>query len=126
MTRTQTLAPFPLPETCAGDVWAARSCAEGLLHLSAAPSHVRGQARLVLTAACLHLQARVGPLPELSDLHQLLADMAGHDNQLRGAMALSPLQIVQYVAHEFLGDAEGSDPAISLALRAVESARAHK
>jgi hypothetical protein len=76
------------------------------------------QARLVLTAACLHVHARIGPDPTISELRDLLLSL-GAGAAAWAALAASPIQFVRYTAAEF-ADADGAlGSAIDLAVRAV-------
>jgi hypothetical protein len=100
------------------DVLAARTCALTLLAGSDAPAGLLAQARLVLTAACLHVHARVGPDPTLGELRDFLLNLRAGAPAWT-ALAASPIQFVRYTAAE-LADAEGAlASAIDLAVRAL-------
>lgn len=59
----------------------------------------RRDARLILTAACLHLQADVAVRPSLSGLLTLLRSFAA-GQQSTVLWASSPMQFLQYAAAE--------------------------
>jgi hypothetical protein len=102
------------------DVLAARTCARTLLVDSDGPPGLLSQARFVLTAACLHIHARVGPDPTIGDLRDLLAGLRDGAIAWR-ALAASPIQFVRYAAAE-LADADGAlGSAMELALRALNT-----
>ncbi len=114
-------APLSSLFSCGGDVLAARACACSLLAHSPAPPALTGQARLILTAACLHIQAGIGPDPTVGELRDLLLAL-GSGATAWMALASSPIQFVQYVAAEFADSADGSlRSAIGLAVRAVNA-----
>ncbi len=105
-----------------GDVRIARACAEALLSELGEPPSRLGDARLLLTAACLHLYPVAGPDPTLADLHAFLVSLGRPEARAWKAMAASPLGLVQYVAEEFKGEsARSGSAALSLAIRAVEA-----
>ena len=100
------------------DVLAARTCALTLLAGSDAPAGLLAQARLVLTAACLPVHARVGPDPTLGELRDFLLNLRAGAPAWT-ALAASPIQFVRYTAAE-LADADGAlGTAIDLAVRAL-------
>lgn len=79
-----------------------------------------GSARLLLTAACLHLYPVRGPDPTLADLHALLLALAASDPVAWGALTRSPLPVVQFAAMELEeGRGRGPQAAISLAIQSV-------
>ena len=80
-----------------GDVGAARAFALGLLsEVEAAPS-VLHPSGLLLTAACLHLQGRIGCPPTASDMVDLLETLAETGVEIFGR---SSMQLVQFAAAE--------------------------
>jgi hypothetical protein len=100
------------------DVLAARACAQTLLAGSDAPAALVAQARLVLTAACLHVHARVGPDPTLGELRDLVVSL-GAGAGAWTVLASSPIQFVRYMAAE-LADAHGTlGAAVDLAARVL-------
>jgi hypothetical protein len=104
------------------DVLAARTCALTLLAGSDAPAGLLADARLVLTAACLHVHARVGPDPTLGELRELLLNLQA-GAAAWAALTASPIQFVRYVAAE-LAEADGAlASAIDVAVRALTAAR---
>jgi hypothetical protein len=102
------------------DIIVARDFARTLLTGATAPAGLLTEARLVLTAACLHIHARIGPDPSLGDLRDFIMDLRG------GAanwvtLAASPIQFVRYAAAEF-GDAGGATRSVlDLVLRSLEA-----
>jgi hypothetical protein len=92
-----------------------------LLVHSDGPPGLLSQARFVLTAACLHIHAGVGPDPTIGDLRDLLAGL--RDGAIAWtALAASPIQFVRYAAAE-LADADGGlGSAIDMAVRALTAA----
>jgi hypothetical protein len=103
------------------DVLAARTFARTLLAGLEAPAGLLAQARLVLTAACLHVHARVGPEPTLDELRDLLLNLGAGASSC-AALAASPIQFVRYMAAE-LTDSNGAlGSAIDLAVRALNVA----
>ena len=76
------------------------------------------QARLLLTAACLHVHARIGPDPTIADLRRLLVSLRAGAGA-REALTSSPIQFVRYAAAE-LADSYGAlGETIDLAVRAL-------
>lgn len=72
----------------------------------------------MLTAAFLHVHARVGPDPTFDELHDLLLSLRP-GAAAWAALAASPIQFVRYTAAE-LADADGGlGSALDLAIRAV-------
>jgi hypothetical protein len=128
-------APPPHPETANGclvfdrafecfptdDVLAARTCARTLLAKSEGPPGLLAQARLVLTAACLHVHARIGPDPTFDELRDLLLNLRAGAAAWT-ALAASPIQFVRYTAAELADSDGGLGSAIDLAVRAVNVA----
>jgi len=82
-----------------GDVVSSRTCAKAMLGALDAPSEVRRDARLILTAACLFLHGRTGPKPGLSDVISLLEQL-GPGQHGRGVLAASPMQFLRFVDAE--------------------------
>ena len=80
-----------------GDAATARAFAEGLL-IRVAPDQDRRDARLLLTAVCLHLQSRSGPDATVSDLLECL------DARSRGDVLAKlhdgPLSLTDYALEE--------------------------
>jgi len=111
-------APLPSFASSGGDILAARACAAALLARSPAPPALTGQARLILTAACLHVQARIGPDPTVGELRELLVALSSGATAW-SALASSPIQFVQYAAAEFGDAADGALSAINLAIQAL-------
>ncbi|MEW6597890.1 MAG: hypothetical protein AB1429_10375 [Pseudomonadota bacterium] len=103
------------------DVLAARTCARTLLATSDAPSGLLAQARLVLTAACLHIHARIGPDPTFDELRDLLLTLRASAAAWT-ALAASPIQFVRYTAAELAETDGGLGSAIDLAVRALNAA----
>lgn len=104
-----------------GDVLAARAYAHALLSGPPAPPALIGQARLILTAACLHVQSRIGPDPTLRDLRELLLRL-GAGRAAWAPLAASPIQFVQYAAAEFADASDGAlTAAIGAAVRALNA-----
>lgn len=100
------------------DVLAARTCALTLLAGAEGSPGLLAQARLLLTAACLHIHARVGPDPTLAELRELVLNL-GAGTAAWQALASSPIQFVRYTAAE-LADTDGVlGPAIDLTVRAL-------
>jgi hypothetical protein len=77
------------------------------------------QARLVLTAACLHVHTRIGPDPTFDELRDLLLKLRA-GAAARAALAASPIQFVRYTAAELADSDGGLGLAIDLAVRAVD------
>jgi hypothetical protein len=105
-----------------GDAATARVFAESLL-IRVAPTQDRRDARLLLTAVCLHLQSRKGPDPTLADLVDWL-DAGGYGEvfaKLRG----EPLSLTEYAVSE-LGSlaAEQQSLAVEMAVCAAKLAQA--
>ena len=100
------------------DVLAARACARSLLVGAQASAGDLSQARLLLTAACLHVHARIGPDPTIADLRRLLVSLRAGAGA-REALTSSPIQFVRYAAAE-LADSYGAlGETIDLAVRAL-------
>lgn len=124
-----SLDPLPigsfLPDP-SGDVRAARRAARRLLEAVAEPHASPGDfalATVLLTAAGLHLEARIGPEPTLADLRGLLRDLAAGPDAWAG-LASSPIQFVQYAAAEFTEAVPAAFVrAISLAIEAAQAWR---
>jgi hypothetical protein len=124
-----SLDPLPigslLPDP-SGDVRAARRGARQLLGTVAQPHESPGDfalATLVLTAAGLHLEARIGPEPTLADLRGLLRKLAAGPDAW-AELASSPIQFVQYAAAEFTDAVPAAFVrGISLAIEAVQAWR---
>jgi hypothetical protein len=115
-------ANFGLVSVSGGDVVATREWARTLLTPLPALPDLAAQARLVLTAASLLLQARIGPDPTLCDLRCLLSGLASGALDCT-LLAVSPIQFVQYVAAELADARDGAfDAAFDLAVRAVSAA----
>jgi hypothetical protein len=100
------------------DVLAARTCARTLLSKSEGPPGLLAQARLVLTAACLHIHARIGPDPTFDELRDLLLNLRVGASAWT-ALAASPIQFVRYTAAELADSDGGLGLAIDLAVSAV-------
>ena len=100
------------------DVLAARTCARTLLARSEAPPGLVAQARLILTAACLHIHAGIGPDPTLGELRDLLLNLQA-GAAAWAALAASPIQFVRYTAAELAESDSGLRSAIDLAVRAL-------
>jgi hypothetical protein len=83
----------------AGDVIAARALARLLLGRLSATITPSGLSQLILTAACLHVQSRMGPEPSLEGVVLLLTELA-IDRRGEDVFWTSPMQLVQYVAAE--------------------------
>ncbi|MBV9511640.1 MAG: hypothetical protein JO303_15310 [Caulobacteraceae bacterium] len=99
---------------------AARAVAETLLNALPAVRAQRGAARLILTAACLHLHPITGPDPTLGDLRAFLRALAAADPNAWADLARSPLGLVQYVGQDFGGgDTPRAQAALALAVQAV-------
>lgn len=120
---TADLAPSPFSaflSGSAGDVAAARACADALLTGHDGSLSGLASARLLLTAACLYLYPITGPDPALSDLQALLISLAASDPSTRAALARSAAGVVQYISMEFFdGRGLAQQEAISLAVEAV-------
>jgi hypothetical protein len=103
----------------AGDVVAARSLACALLGSHSVSTPPSSLAQLLLTAACLHVQGRMGPEPSLEGVVLLLSELT-FDGCGKGGFGSSPMQFLQYVAAE-LKDATPAArvAAIALAARAA-------
>jgi hypothetical protein len=105
-----------------GDAASARAFAESLL-IRVAPGQDRRDARLLLTAVCLHLQSRNGPDATLGDLVEWLGPGGCEDVlvKLRG----EPLSLTDYVVNE-LGSLAGEQQslAVEMALNAAQLAEA--
>jgi hypothetical protein len=78
------------------------------------------QSRLVLTAACLHVHARIGPDPTYEELRQLLLNLRA-GAAAWAALAASPIQFVRYTAAELAETDGGLGSAIDLAVRALNA-----
>ena len=103
------------------DVLAARTCALTILAGSDAPAGLLAHARLVLTAACLHVHARVGPDPTLGELRDFLHNL--HTGAAAwAALAASPIQFVRYAAAELADADDALGLAIDVAVRALTTA----
>ena len=72
----------------------------------------------MLTAACLHLHARIGPDPTLDELRDLLLTLRA-SAAAGTALAASPIQFVRYTAAELAETDGGLGSAIDLAVRAL-------
>jgi hypothetical protein len=101
-----------------GDVCTARDFAEHLLADIALPIQARRESRLILTAACLRLHSRLGPLPTVGDLLRLLSQVANCPSAA-SPFAGSPMQFLQFVDAELasLAPAEIA-PAVELCQQA--------
>jgi hypothetical protein len=114
---------LPLFETLrsspGGDVLAARACAREILQTVQADPAPLGNARLILTAMCLHLQGQIGGSVSCEAMLAMLWRLGGQGVAAAG-LTQSPLQFVRYVAAELL-DSEPASLAIALelAIRAV-------
>jgi hypothetical protein len=83
----------------AGDVLAARGCAEALLKAQGVSDPFYRDARLIMTAVCLQLQSGQSRSPTLSALAALLTDLvAANDGHFR--LRSSPMQFLQFAAAE--------------------------
>jgi hypothetical protein len=103
----------------AGDVIAARALALLLLGRLGTTIPPTSLARLLLTAACLHIQGRMGPEPSLEGVVLLLTELA-IDRSEKDVFGTSPIQFVQYVAAELKDVAPAARAAaFSLAIRAA-------
>lgn len=100
------------------DVLAARTCAQLLLVGSQASAGDLSQARLLLTAAFLHINARIGPDPTVADLQGLLVSL-GAGAGARDALSASPIQFVRYAAAELADSDVALVATIDLAVRAL-------
>jgi hypothetical protein len=105
-----------------GDAAAARAFAEGLL-ICVAPGQDRRDARLLLTAACLHLQSWNGPDATLADLVEWLGVCDSGDVLAR--LRNQPPSLTEYAVSELgsLGAGEQS-LALEMALSAANFAQA--
>jgi hypothetical protein len=103
------------------DVLAARTCARLLLVGSQASAGDLSQARLLLTAACLHVHARIGPDPTVDDLRGLLVSLRAGAGA-RDALTSSPIQFVRYAAAELADTDVALGATIDLAVRALNGA----
>jgi hypothetical protein len=83
----------------AGDVLAARTCADALLESQSFSDPVYRDARLIMTAVCLQLQSRSRRSPTLPALAALLSDL---ETEKAGSSRLrnSPMQFLQFAAAE--------------------------
>jgi hypothetical protein len=80
-----------------------------------------GQARFLLTAACLHIHARIGPDPTVGEVRDLLVAL-GSGTAAWTALAASPIQFVRYAAAEFMDSDGALSSAIELAVSALSVA----
>ena len=105
-----------------GDAATARAFAEGLL-IRVAPDQDRRDARLLLTAVCLHLQSRNGPDATIVDLVEWLG--ARDRNDVLAKLDGGPLSLTDYAVIELgsLTDPQQSS-AIELASAAAQLALA--
>jgi hypothetical protein len=116
------LSPFKAFLTqSAGDLLAARACADALL--GGVPLPAGGvAARMVLSAACLHLHAQVGPEPGLEDVGRLLGGLLAQEPSAWAALRDCSIQFVQYAVVDLLDSRpELVKDALSEALRAVSA-----
>jgi hypothetical protein len=107
-----------------GDAAAARAFAESLL-ICVAPGQDRRDARLLLTAVCLHLQSRNGPDPTLVDLVDWLSAAGGGGGDILAKLRGEPLSLSEYAVSE-LGSLAASQQSLALemALSAAKFAQA--
>ena len=106
-----------------GDVLCLRAFAEGLLGEQDPESPLRRDARLILIAACLHLQASVAVAPSLSGLAELLTNIVG-GLAPPAAWGSSPVLFLQYAAAELAALApDAVAGALAMSLRACEQHR---
>ena len=98
---------------------AARECARSLL--AGTPGAAGGvAAQMILSAACLHLHAQVGPEPGLDDVGRLLAALLAYEPSAWAALRHSSVQFVQYAVEELIdGCPHVAKQALSTALLAV-------
>jgi hypothetical protein len=104
-----------------GDAAAARAFAESLL-IRVAPGQDRRDARLLLTAACLHLQSWNGPDATLADLVEWLG--ACDPGDVLARLRNQPPSLTEYAVDElgsFAADQQGL--ALEMALSAVKFAK---
>jgi hypothetical protein len=105
-----------------GDAAAARAFAEGLL-ICVAPGQDRRDARLLLTAACLHLQSWNGPDATLADLVEWLGACDRVDVLAR--LRNQPPSLTEYAVSELGSLAAGQQSlALEMALTAAKFAQA--
>jgi hypothetical protein len=103
----------------AGDVLAAHELATWLLGSFGAPAPAARDARLLLTASVLHLQARADRSPAARDLLELLVGFASGVCAAH-VFAASPMQVLQFAGAEFaMLDPPDRLAALRLSLRAV-------
>jgi hypothetical protein len=102
-----------------GDAVAARDFADALLR-SVAPDVDRRDARLLLTALCLHLLHLNGPLPKVSELLDWLGAARLRPQALE-VLRDSPMQLVAYTYAEVLSLApEARSLAVDLCIAAAK------
>jgi hypothetical protein len=105
-----------------GDAAAARAFAEGLL-ICVAPGQDRRDARLLLTAACLHLQSWNGPDATLADLVEWLGACDSGDVLAR--LRNQPPSLTEYAVSELGSLGAGQQSlALEMALSAAKFAQA--
>jgi len=122
VTHDPALSPFKaLLTQGAGDLLAARACASALL--GGLPTSAGGvAARMILSAACLHLHAQVGPEPGLEDVGHLLGGLLAQEPSAWAALRGSAIQFVQYAVEDLLDSSpELVKGALSDALLAVSA-----
>jgi hypothetical protein len=105
-----------------GDLMSARAFAQQILAALGPPGFRTGAVVLILTAACLHLSAGMGPDPTLADVRVFLEQLAEGPGIAWRSLATSRLPFLQYVAAEFdQGGRPMIDDTVQLALAAVKA-----
>jgi hypothetical protein len=105
-----------------GDLMSARAHALQILAALGQPSLRTGAVVLILTAACLHLSAGMGPDPTLDDVRLFLEQLADGSRGAWRSLSTSRLPFLQYVAAEFDdGGRANVDDTIRFALSAVKA-----
>jgi len=116
--------PRPLAELwsfAAGDVLAARGLAEKLLRKQRRSEAGHRDARLIMTAACLHLHSQAARTPTVTDLLALLLVFTSHTNA-QTLLGSSPMQFLQFAGAEIDGlSAKSRKHALEICVRACAS-----
>jgi hypothetical protein len=100
----------------------ARAYAHEILATLGRPSFRTGAVVLILTAACLHLSAGMGPDPTLADVRLFLEQLADGSGGAWRSLSTSRLPFLQYVAAEFHeGGRAMVDDTVQIALSAVKA-----